>query len=659
LDLKNVSIVIVNYNGRHHLRECFNSILKLHYPKDKIEVVVVDNGSTDGSVELMQQKFSWVKLLRNSKNEGFAKPSNDGARAATGDYVAFINNDMRVQKDWLIELINSMQNSGAKCAGSVILNWNGDFLDFGGGGVNFQGIGFQADFQRPMRDMEPLLTADKEILFACGGSMIIERELFLFTGGFDEDYFAYYEDVDLGWRLRVLGCKIVLSVKSRVYHKHNSTSKTITKARIQYLFERNKLYTCYKNYGEELFNKVFFPSILLEIRETYMESRIDGYNYNIKNPGAFNNDPVQIGQMAAMKLSALNEFVENISRTSKKREFIQQNRKTSDDEIVNYLNDPFIVFPKDTAEFLNTEYDIVKIFGIDKLLKSELKCKVMLFLAENVDESTSIRYQQIAKSLVESNKFKVIIACPDSYEVSLDGVEKVTYSQLEHIQLKKTAREANVVMLTGAFLEAMPDLKPIIEKKYVIMDMVNSPALNSIELNKNEDRPIRNVRQNEVTSSLDYQIKFGDFFTCANEKQRDYLAGMLFECGKVAPMFYETDSISLAKNYNGSEIIQPIIDFCSKPMHYASREETENISVSAATSTGGVNLERGSLQERLVRIEQNQQKIEQLLRADSRIIRQTHLRSRELTDWSSLMESRFEKFKAKLGRFKILRRFIK
>lgn len=868
-DFPKVSIVIVNLNGKHHLRECFNSILKLHYPKDKIEVVLVDNGSADGSVELVRSKFNWVKLICNTHNEGFAKPSNDGARAATGDLVAFINNDMRVQKDWLIELIKSMRNDNAKCAGSVILNWNGDLLDFAGGGINFQGLGFQADFKRPMREMEPKLTKDKELLFACGGAMIVDRELFLFAGGFDEDYFAYYEDVDLGWRLRVLGCKIVLSVKSRVYHKHNSTSKTITKERIQYLFERNKLYTCYKNYGKELFYKVFFPSLLLEIRETYLESEIDGFNYNIKNPGAFDKDPVHINHKAAMKLSALNEFIENISKTEKKRNFIQGNRKASDDEIVNLLSDPFLVFPKDTAEFLSSEYDIVKTFGIDKLLKNEMSCKILLISNDNVGEKmagTGIRYWEVAKALAATHKFDVTLACPDSCDISYEGINIITYTQKECGALLQAAKECTIVMFMGFVLDAIPDLKRIVDKKFVIIDIYDPFVIETLEVFKDEDRPIKNIRHMEATGSLDYQLKLGDFFTCANEKQKDYWLGMLSEIGKVNPRLYEADrscrklidivpfgisdtapqhtrnaikgvwpginkddkvliwgggiwnwfdpltliramkiisekrsdvklffmgvkhpnpavtqmemlnnAVALAQeldiydkyvffnfgwvdyndrqnylleadigvsnhfdtletrfsfrtrildylwsglpivctkgdyfadlveeenlgasvefkdpqgladavidilsdsekykkcrenvarvaqSYKWSKITKPIIDFCSEPMHYTSHNELaiDKSLPSVSDTYEGHAPRKGSVQDRLARIEKHQREIEQLLRTDSRLIKETHGRAKELQKWSYLMNSRFVKVKSTFGRFRFLKRFIK
>lgn len=540
-DLPKVSIVIVNMNGKHHLPACFKSITRLDYPKDKIEVIVVDNGSSDGSVQLIQASYKWVKLIQNTRNEGFAKPSNDGARAATSPFVAFINNDMRVQRDWLKELVSSMINNNAQCAGSVILNWNGKEIDFCGGSVNFYGLGYQDDFKKPVSLLKEKYNEDSELLFACGGAMLIDRKIFLDAGGFDEDYFAYYEDVDLGWRLRVMGYKIVLSVRSMVYHKHNSTSKTITRERVQLLYERNKIYTAYKNYGDKLFHEVFFPSLLLELRELYLFSDIDGYNYDINNSDAFNNAEVTIKQKSAVKICALNDFVQNIAKLDSKRKEIQLKRNASDDDIIKFLTNPFIVFPKDSVEFLNSEYDVVKTFGIDKLLQKDWKTKILIISNDKIGEKmagTGIRYWEIAKSIAATGKFEVYLACPDECNLQAENIHMVVYTGENHGELLQKARESNIILMMGFVLETMPDLRKILNGKYVIVDIYDPYVIESMEVYKDENISFRNKRHDEAFRNLDYQLKIGDFFICANEKQKDYWIGMLSALNRINPEVY-------------------------------------------------------------------------------------------------------------------------
>lgn len=553
-ELPTVSIIIVNLNGKHHLEGCFKSIDKLDYPKDKLEIVLVDNGSSDGSVPFLQRKYPHIKLLQNKTNEGFAKPCNDGARAAVGEYVAFINNDMRVQKPWLKELVESLDKNAAQCAGSVILNWNGEEIDFIGGSVNFYGLGFQNDFKKPVSFLKDNVTEDKEILFACGGAMLVKRDVFLAAGGFDEDYFAYYEDVDLGWRLRVLGNKIVLSAKSIVYHKHNSTSKTITKERVQLLYERNKLFTAYKNYSEEHFNQIFWPSLMLDLRETFLFSGIDGDNYKIGNPFPFNADDILLNQKSAVKLCALNEFVQGISKLNEKRKAIQANRKAADEEVFRFFTDPFIVFPKDTVEFINTEYDLVKTFRIDEALQKEWKTKILVISNDNIGEKmagTGIRYWEIAKAIEDAGKFEVYLACPNECSLTYKNIHMVPYTGFEYGALLQRARECNVIIMMGFTLETIKPLKKIINGKYVIVDIYDPYVIESLEVYKDEERSVRQKRHDEAFRTLDYQLKIGDFFICANEKQKDYWLGMLSALDRINPEVY-------TYTRNGGKLIETV-----------------------------------------------------------------------------------------------------
>lgn len=615
MELPKVSIVIANLNGKHHLRECFGSIKKLRYPSDKVEVVVVDNGSTDGSAEFISEGYGWVKLIRNSKNEGFAKPSNDGARAASGDCVAFLNNDMRVEPDWLIELIRSMERAGAMCAGSVILNWDGKYLDFAGGGVNFLGLGYQDDFARPMSEMEPLLKEDRELLFACGGSMIVDREAFLSAGGFDEDYFAYYEDADLGWRLNVLGYKTVLSVRSRVFHKHNSTSKTIRRERIQYLFERNKLYTCYKNYGDDLLNRVFFPSLLLGLRETYMESGIDGFNYNIKNPGAFDPDPVQLGGRAAMKLAAYNEFCENLPAMSAKRAFIQNNRREKDVEIAKLVGQPFIIFPSDSGEYLNAEYDVVKAFGMDKLLGHELKTRVLVVAGKKENAERGLA---LAGALSGETGLEVTAALPEGVKAAGAAVA----FGADPTALLEAVRTANVVVLAGPLPEGVgpqrEELTRAVGKKYVAAD------LQSLENGADPDK---------AYSAL------ADFYIRSEESEKEFSGPEK-----------SGDTAALA-------------GFCRAPRHSKSRLETaipfaEEETPAALMEDAAVDVDGASISEQLRRIERREEELSQMMVAQKRLLKETRADVGELGSWSQLMERRFFKLKHKLGRIRFLRRFV-
>jgi hypothetical protein len=107
-DLPSVSIIVVNYNGKRFLEECFDSIFSLSYPKEKLEVILVDNGSTDGSLDLVKDKYPNVLIIQNTVNN-YCKANNLGIASSKGKYVALLNNDVKVEKNWLIELIKIME----------------------------------------------------------------------------------------------------------------------------------------------------------------------------------------------------------------------------------------------------------------------------------------------------------------------------------------------------------------------------------------------------------------------------------------------------------------------------------------------------------------------------------------------------------------------
>ncbi|MEQ8188556.1 MAG: glycosyltransferase, partial [Candidatus Eremiobacterota bacterium] len=140
-----VSIIVINYNGFDLLKDCFTSLKNLTYPAEAIEFIMVDNGSSDRSVVFMKENFPDVKIIENKKNLGFAEPNNMAASMANGEYVAFLNNDMRVTEDWLFKMVEAIKKSPPDviCTGSKILNWHGDKVQFAGGGRGGECRGFE------------------------------------------------------------------------------------------------------------------------------------------------------------------------------------------------------------------------------------------------------------------------------------------------------------------------------------------------------------------------------------------------------------------------------------------------------------------------------------------------------------------------------------
>ena len=257
-----ISVVIPNWNGREHLRACLDSLLALDYPPEMLDVIVVDNGSTDGSVALLGAEYPLARVLRNPRNTGFANACDQGAEASTAEFVAFLNNDVRVDPGWLRELV-AVADSDADIAavGSLVLDWSGTHIDFARSGLTPLCRGLQLGYGQPVKEAprEPL-----EQLFANGAAMLVRREAFRDVGGFDRRFFAYFEDVDLGWRQWVLGWRVLVAPGSRVYHRHHGTSKRLRAAQMEYLVARNGVMVAVKNLEDSTL-AALLPVLLLEI----------------------------------------------------------------------------------------------------------------------------------------------------------------------------------------------------------------------------------------------------------------------------------------------------------------------------------------------------------------------------------------------------------
>ncbi len=170
--------------------------------------------------------------------------------ATDADAVVFLNNDTRPERSWLGEMIASIADGPTDVAGAagVMVDWSGERLDYGRGVMTFDGHAFQLDSGRPLQDVI-LPGPGEEQLFACAGNMIVRRRSFLDAGGFDEQFFAYYDDVDLGVAAVVRRRTDHLGAAGRVArHRAAASSDRLRPAHRGFLFERNAFLTAYKNY---------------------------------------------------------------------------------------------------------------------------------------------------------------------------------------------------------------------------------------------------------------------------------------------------------------------------------------------------------------------------------------------------------------------------
>jgi hypothetical protein len=238
-------------NGADLLKDCLPSIAGQSLPN--IEIIVVDDGSTDGSVTFVRDNYPDVRLIINGRNLGFAKSINRGIREAKGDYLFLLNNDTCLENNCIEEFvraIHSHEDEGRQVvalAPKMILDFLGRrFLDALGTSITRDGSAFnngvgQIDLGQ--------LDKPRRVFGACFGAAFFTKEAFTKVGLLDESYFAYYEDVDWNYRANILGYEIHTAPRAVVYHKHSATwSRVATYDKKYYFIHRNFLRTVAKNY---------------------------------------------------------------------------------------------------------------------------------------------------------------------------------------------------------------------------------------------------------------------------------------------------------------------------------------------------------------------------------------------------------------------------
>ena len=243
-----ISVLVINYNGARHLAQLV-AALQTQTLRD-FELIFIDNASVDGSVALLRQLCDAsalaITLLSNTENTGFAPACNQGIRVAQGEWIALLNNDAFPEPGWLEYLWNASQVSPRLGMVAAKLLFAHEPARINSAGIAIDWAGIAWDWRGGELD-QPEESGPVEIFGPCGGAALYSREMLDEIGGFDEDFFAYLEDVDLAWRAQLAGWRCVLEPKARVYHVHSATLGNSSPFK-NYLLGRNKIWLITKNY---------------------------------------------------------------------------------------------------------------------------------------------------------------------------------------------------------------------------------------------------------------------------------------------------------------------------------------------------------------------------------------------------------------------------
>jgi hypothetical protein len=254
-----IDIVIPNWNGRQMLEICLPSLVAQHYPRARI--IMVDNGSGDGSVDFVRTCFPDVHVVEFPENRGFSAAVNEGIRTGNNDWVLLLNNDTEMAPDCLDLLMRevSAEPEYKLFALKMVSFHDRSLLDGAGDGVLRGGVGYRLGTLEP--DDEPY-NCKKQVFGACGGAALYHRSLFETIGWFDEHFFAYLEDVDLNMRAVRAGFNCCYLPEAVVYHIGSATTGSKINEVTVRLTTRNNLYVICKNYSWTMFFR-FLPALLI------------------------------------------------------------------------------------------------------------------------------------------------------------------------------------------------------------------------------------------------------------------------------------------------------------------------------------------------------------------------------------------------------------
>ena len=241
--MKKVSVIIPNYNGMQYVKRCLDSLMAQTL-KDW-EILFIDNGSADGSRELVEKEYPLVKVIALPENLGFCGAVNIGIHAATAPYVVLLNNDTEAEPEFLQELYDGIRRKPrAFSGGAMMLQFhNREKIDDAGNFYNALGWAFALGKGKPAADYNK----ERKIFSACGGAAIYRKDLLEELGYFDEEHFAYLEDTDIGYRAQIAGYENWYFPKAKVYHVGSGTSGSrYNQFKICYS-SRNNIYMIYKN----------------------------------------------------------------------------------------------------------------------------------------------------------------------------------------------------------------------------------------------------------------------------------------------------------------------------------------------------------------------------------------------------------------------------
>jgi GT2 family glycosyltransferase/glycosyltransferase involved in cell wall biosynthesis len=534
--LPKVSVIVVNYRSAEHTVTCLRALRdELDWPAEALELICVDNASGDGSGEHIAATVPQARLIYSATNTGFGGGCNLGVSKATGEIVGFLNSDARPHRGWVRAAVETLGNDPAIAAvASKVLDWDGERIDFVDGALTWYGMGYKPHIGTVDDGAHEL---GRDVLFGTGAALFVRRAVFAQLGGFDERFFMFCEDVDLGWRLNLRGYRVRYQPRSIAYHHHHASLRGADPARETYLLERNALAALYKNVSDETLATVLPAALALTVRRATARGGCDPTELELtrRGPGADTAGPMAVPAVTMAGVYAIDRFVEMLPSLGESRRVEQATRVRTDADLLPLMRNALERISPEIS-YLLAHDTIVEALGVERVYGA--RRRILIITADAVSQrmaGPAIRAWNMADVLSGEHHVRLISLNPHSSPPPAEF-------DVRHVLPASMSPElawAQLVVLQGHVLEQIPSLKT--SNHLVVVDIYDPMHLEQLEQARDLGEDQRAQIVNAVTKVLSTQLSRGDFFLCASERQRHFWLGHLAAIGRLSPTVYDAD----------------------------------------------------------------------------------------------------------------------
>ncbi|HEY0638241.1 MAG TPA: glycosyltransferase family 2 protein [Pseudonocardiaceae bacterium] len=356
-----VSVVVVNHGRAGDAVTALRGVRDGVRYGGELELLCVDNSDDPGEAGVIRGAVPEAAVL-TMPNRGFGAACNLAVERATGEVVGFLNSDARPDENWVAAAVETLRDKGIAAVASKVLDWDGATIDYAGAAVSWFGMGYKPDHTK---ENGPEFDRPKDVLFPTGAAMFVRRDIFRAVGGFDERYFMFYEDVDLGWRLNLRGHRVRYEPRSLAYHRHHASMAGAGEFRELYLLELNALITLYKNLGDRALRRVLPAALALAVRRGTARGGVDPRQFELTRRGTGDDEAsMMIPRTAVAPLLAIDRFVELLPGLGAERRRVQRARRRSDRALRPLLGTVFEPLV-DLPDYRSAHDVLVAAFGVD------------------------------------------------------------------------------------------------------------------------------------------------------------------------------------------------------------------------------------------------------------------------------------------------------